>query len=101
MELDVRGRHLQVSNALRAHLARRLAFALGRVGHRIGSVRVRIEDVNGPKGGIDKRCRIAVRGDRGWIVMIEEWDSDAYGAVDRAAGRAGRAVARALGRMHA
>jgi ribosomal subunit interface protein len=101
MNLDVRGRHMQVSDALRAHLARRLAFALGRVSHRIGSVRVRLEDVNGPKGGIDKCCRIAVRGDRGWIVMIEEWDSDAYGAVDRAAGRAGRAVQRTLGRMHA
>jgi len=101
MELDVRGRHLQVSGALRAHLAKRLAFALGRISHRIGRVRVRIEDVNGPKGGVDKRCRVAVRGDSGWVVMIEEWDSDAYAAVDRAAGRAGRAVQRTLGRMQA
>lgn len=101
MELDVRGRHLQVSAALRSHLARRLAFALGRVSHRIGSVRVRLEDVNGPKGGIDKRCRVSVRGDRGWIVIVEELDSDAYTAVDRAAGRAGRAVQRTLGRMQA
>jgi ribosomal subunit interface protein len=101
MDLDVRGRHLQVSDALRAHLARRLAFALGRVSHRIGSARVRLEDVNGPKGGVDKRCRVAVRGDRGWVVMIEELDSDVYAAVDRAAGRAARAVERTLGRERA
>lgn len=99
MELEVRGRHLQVSEALRAHLARRLGFALGRISHRIGTIRVRLEDVNGPKGGIDKRCRIRVAGDGGWLVLVEEHDSDVYAAVDRAAERAGRAVQRTLERL--
>jgi putative sigma-54 modulation protein len=98
MELDVRGRHLQVSEALRAHLARRLEFALGRVSHRIGVVQVRLEDLNGPRGGVDKRCRIRVAGDHGWRVVVESADGDAYAAVDLAAGRARRAVERALGR---
>ena len=99
MELEVRGRHMQVSDALRAHLARRLGFALGRVSDRIGKIQVRLEDINGPKGGIDKRCRIHVAGDRGWLVVVEKYDSDAYAAVDGAADRAGRAVKRALGRI--
>jgi ribosomal subunit interface protein len=98
MELDVRGRHLQVSEALRAHLEKRIASALDRVSHHIASVTVRLEDVNGPKGGIDKRCRIKVTGERGGVVVVEEYDADAYVVVDRAAGRAGRAVARTLGR---
>lgn len=99
MELEVRGRHLHVSGALRQHLERRLGFALGRVSHRINTVWVRLEDTNGPKGGLDKRCRIKVAGGGGWLVMIEEHDSDAYAAVERAAGRAGRAVERTLERM--
>lgn len=98
MELDVRGRHLQVSPALRTHLKRRLGFALDKVAHRVASISVRLEDVNGPKGGLDKRCRIRVAGARGGVVVVEEYASDAYVAVDLAAARAGRAVLRSLGR---
>ena len=64
-------------------------------------MRVRIEDRNGSKGGIDKRCQFEVRGPRFGSAIIEEQDSDAFAAVDIAADRAGRTVARLLGRVRA
>jgi hypothetical protein len=76
---------------------RRLEFALGRFHGRIRSVTVRVADVNGPRGGVDKTCLVTIRLDaskRG--VVIEDTDVDAAVAIDRAADRASRAVARVL-----
>ena len=38
----------------------RLQRALGRFANRVRRVRVCLNDVNGPRGGIDKRCRMRV-----------------------------------------
>jgi putative sigma-54 modulation protein len=38
----------------------RLQRALGRFASRVRRVRVCLNDVNGPRGGIDKRCRMRV-----------------------------------------
>ena len=46
---------------LTAHVERRLRFALTRFSGRIGRVNVFLTDQNGPRGGIDKTCRIVVR----------------------------------------
>jgi putative sigma-54 modulation protein len=46
------------SMELREAVKRRLATILGRFRERIGAVGVYLNDVNGPRGGIDKRCRV-------------------------------------------
>ena len=53
-------RVFDVTDVLSTYIQRRLVFALGRFGRRVERVLVRVEDTNGPKGGIDKRCRVAV-----------------------------------------
>jgi hypothetical protein len=59
---------------------------------------VRLTDVNGPRGGFDKRCRIAValvpRGE----VMVEGSGDDPFALITDAAKRVGRAVRRELER---
>ena len=100
MQLDIRGRRLALTPAMVDHVARRIRFALGRFDGRVRRVTARIGDVNGPRGGIDKRCRLHV--DLGGRpVTIDELDADLYAAVDRAAERAGRAVQRTLARLRA
>jgi hypothetical protein len=75
---------------------RRLGFALGRFGESVGDVIVQFSDSNGSGDGIDKCCQIQVGLPRG--VKVVETDADLFVAVDRAADRAGRSVARALAR---
>ena len=99
MKIDVRFRDLEHSDALRDHAVRRIHFHLGRFRHEISSVQVRISDINGPKGGVDKQCQVTVRGRRFSAVVIEDLSGDAYSAVDLAVGRAGRSVARDIGRV--
>ena len=61
-------------------------------------VTVNLDDVNGPRGGVDKQCRILVSLRRGTPVKVEDMDVDLASAVGRAADRAGNAVARRVER---
>lgn len=96
--IDLRSPNLPISVALREHVVRRLDFALRRFSHRIERVVVRIVDINGPKGGPDKRCRIVAHLEKAQIVLVEATDSDAYVAVSQAAIRLDERVSRALTR---
>lgn len=64
----------------------------------IERVEVRLEDINGPKGGKDICCRIRVlmRGMRD--VIIRDVESELMTAIDRAADRVGRTVSRKIER---
>lgn len=76
---------------------KRLEFALGRFSGRVRSLTVRLKDLNGPRGGPDKHCQIAVRLDYPRrVILIEDVDEAPEVAVSRAAERASRAVARAI-----
>ena len=55
MELRIRSQHMKVDSSLRETIALRLRLALARFSERIRSVDVQIADVNGPRGGVDKR----------------------------------------------
>ena len=81
-----------------SRLARhRFEFALGRFHGRVRSIAVRVADVNGPRGGVDKRCHVTVRlAAPKRTLVIEDADSDAAVAIDRLADRTARTVARAV-----
>ncbi len=97
MKIHIRGRNVELTEVLRTHVERRLGFALGRFGERIGRVLLRFSDTNGHRGDVDKRCEIDV-GLRPRSVRVEQTDADLFVALDRAADRASRSVARALER---
>ena len=94
MTVDIRWKAASRSPALEEHLERRLRFALGRFAPRVRRVRALLEDVNGPRGGVDKRCAIEIQAPGGSL-RVEVRDSDFYVAVDRAADAAARKLARA------
>ena len=73
-----------VDPELTAHVERRLRFALSRFSGRIRRVNVFLADQNGPRGGIDKTCRIVVMLRDGGSVVAEVNDVDWVIAVDRA-----------------
>ena len=76
---------------------RRLEFALGRFGARVRSLTVRVADLNGPRGGLDKRCLVAIRlTSPRRLIVVEDTAAEAEVAIGRAADRASRVVARAV-----
>jgi putative sigma-54 modulation protein len=98
MQLEIRGVNYELDDELKDHTARRLRFALGRFTDRVGRVTVHLSDVNGPRGGVDKRCRIAVALVPRGVAMVEGSDHDPFALVARAAKRVGQSVRRTLER---
>ncbi len=98
MDLDIRGVKYDLGDDLAEFIERRLRFALGRFAGRIDRVSIRLSDVNGPRGGVDKRCRITVALTPRGVVRVAGSGDDPFALVARAAKRAGRTVHRALGR---
>src|SRR5690349_19560107 len=72
--------------------------ALGRLRDSVTAAVVRLRDVNGPRGGIDKACRIVVRLRGRGTSVAEAVDRDLYAAIDAAAAKLGRSVRRHLRR---
>jgi ribosomal subunit interface protein len=99
MRLFVHWKGLSASEPARAHLERRLAFALARFTPRVRRVRALLADANGTRGGPDKSCRLQVLTSAG-LVQTEERERDLYVAIDLAVERLQRTLARALDRLH-
>ena len=100
MKIEVRFRGMQGSEALREHAVRRVHVHLSRFGQELSGVIVRIGDINGPRGGLDKRCRITVQGPGFGSSTLDELSNDVYAALDLALERMARAVGRSLARAH-
>jgi len=99
MKIGIRTKGLPNDAVARERVRRRLRFALSRFADRIERVSISLEDVNGPKGGPDKRCRIRLSlSGGGDPLLAEDLDSDIFVAIDRASKRLGRSVSRRLDR---
>jgi ribosome-associated translation inhibitor RaiA len=82
----------------REYLRRKLAARLDRFGRQVERASVRLEDVNGPRGGMDKRSRIKVVLTGLPSVTVEDLQHNARAAIDGALRRVASAVRRALER---
>lgn len=98
MKVEIRTQGLELTVDLRAHAEKRLQFGLDWARHDVRKVMLRFSDINGPRGGNDKRCqlRIPLPGMRD--VLIEDTDADLHIAIDRAIERAARTLERRLSR---
>lgn len=82
---------------LRRESERRLHFATDRFQPHIREIGVVLGDVNGPRGGVGKLCRITTRLRRGGTLEIEETRSSFMSAIRVAAKRLRRLLARRSG----
>ena len=101
MRIDIRSNGLALTEAARGYAARRLRYALARAVEQVQRVAVHLGEVDGPRGGTDRRCRVRVTLKSGADVVIDDVESDLYAVIDRAASRAGRCVARSVSRRPA
>ena len=98
MRITIQASGFEMTTALRSYTEQRLAGALGWAGQHMRRLAVSLSDINGPRGGIDKRCKIQVLLDGDREVVIEDTEADLYAAIGRAADRADRAVVRQIER---
>ena len=75
---------------LREVALRRVQFAMRRLTWMVPRARVQLSDVNGPRGGVDKRCQVELKTERNGTVVItsvaRDWRTALDSALTRAAG---------------
>jgi hypothetical protein len=82
----------------RTYIRRKLGMKLGKFATSIERVSVRVDDVNGPRGGVDKVCRIKVVLIGLPPAVLEGRDASLEAAIDGALTGAERAVRRSVQR---
>lgn len=95
--------HIRVTGASltwRQHkdIRRKLGMKLGKYASSIERISVRVADVNGPKGGVDQRCRVKVVLMGLPSIVVARQDAVAQVAIDAALRATAEAVSRVLGR---
>ena len=100
MEIHIKTIGLPGAKKLRSIATARIGAALGRVGHAVQSVTIRLSGMHKPLGVADKLCRVVLtlRGDA--VLVIEELGSNILQAIERAAERLRLRVSRQLSRAH-
>lgn len=100
MLIEVSHRNVALDEKQREWVERRLQFALGRFAARVRRVSVVFSDINGPRGGVDKRCRLRVLLIPDGEVVLEDIDSSVETVIAMISERAARSVARRLERQN-
>ena len=77
---------------------KRATAAFAKFGFNVKIVEITVQDINGPRGGVDKECRVLVKLKKMKDVAIHLKDESLSKAVNKAIDRAARAVARQLDR---
>lgn len=100
MWIELIGRGVPTNNELRSDVERRLMFALGRFSGSLGRITVHLIDENGPRGGVDKLCRIVVgmTGRGPSRLVVEAAAAKIPAAVNMAANRISQVVRRQVER---
>ena len=91
MQILFKSRHPEAA-LMRDTVERRVRFALRRLNALVPRADVQLADVNGPRGGLDKRCQIALRTDGAGEVVVSSVAGDWRTALDEALARAVRHV---------
>lgn len=93
MQVLFKSRHPHASD-LRELAERRVRFVLRRLGRFVPRAEVQLSDVNGPRGGVDKRCQVELRTDGAGSVIVACVAKDWRTALDNALARAARFLMR-------
>jgi len=78
----------------------RLQFVMRRFSWLVPRARLRLSDVNGPRGGVDKRCQVELNTDGAGTVVITSVARQWRTAIDSALARAARVLLRLWRRGH-
>ena len=94
MQLNVCGIDSTLTPAIEQHIKDRVKLAVSHAPGSINDVVVRVRDINGTRGGVDKACSIVAWLRNRAAVVVEAVSSDLYAAVDAAAMKLKQALSR-------
>lgn len=87
--IEVRSQMGTHKSEIQKFAERRINFALDHL-QKVRRISISIDDVNGPKGGVDKHCRIVAEVGTSSVVVLDETQPDWQSALARAIHRLDR-----------
>lgn len=98
MNIQIHASDFTLTDGLREHIAWRVAYATNHGRDAVSRIIVHLSDVNGPRGGVDKRCGVELRLKGAPSLVVDDVQADLYVAIDRAFERVSRSLHRRLAR---
>jgi hypothetical protein len=94
MKIEVKQDKVELQNSFITNIHQNLTTGLTRFDRMIRRICVKIADINGPRGGEDKSCRIQVFLKRTSSIIIEERGASIFAVVGKAISRVDMAMFR-------
>lgn len=82
MNFEIKSRNIELSDRDQSMINRRAAFCFSRLNQIVKKVTITIEDINGPKGGVDMECRARVQLTRAGSFVVSVRRSHLSDAID-------------------
>ncbi|WP_234083162.1 HPF/RaiA family ribosome-associated protein [Azonexus sp. R2A61] len=99
MQIQIQTSDLETPTGWREQVEKRVRFVLRRLRHGIRHARVSLRDVNGPRGGVDKECRVTLKRDGEGEVVVRIQARTAQNALIAALHQAARRLVRSQQRQ--
>ncbi|TWU41334.1 hypothetical protein Q31b_27730 [Novipirellula aureliae] len=99
MMLSTHFGNLEASPSVRSDVEDLLLAAVDRFRSRVRTVKVSVRDVNGPRGGIDKKCRCVVHLKKMAPIVIEDADQNYRNLFNRVAERVSYTLSQKVDRV--
>ena len=101
MTIQIRAQGFSLTRSLEKYIRKRTTRLLKGQLPKVSTVQVGLSDINGPRGGDDKCCRISIALPQQRDVVVMETQSDMYNAIDSALRRARGSLRRRLSKLRA
>ncbi|MFT7561752.1 MAG: putative sigma-54 modulation protein [Flavobacteriales bacterium] len=98
MKIHIHAKGFDLTKGIKSHAEKRIHLSLARMQAHITSIEPNLSDINGPKGGIDKQCKISIHSNSIASITIRDTKADLYEAIDNAINRASYSLIRKVSR---
>lgn len=98
MRIIFNNRNLTDIAEIRTYVGHKVAFFFSRNQNKIKTITITLADINGPKGGKDKQCKVRINTDHLAEIIITEERENLLHAIDNSLIRANRTLVQQLKR---
>ncbi|MFT6310071.1 MAG: ribosomal subunit interface protein [Porticoccus sp.] len=96
MIVNIQARHFDLTPELKSYVESKIRLMMSRYKNKIIKISVSLSDVNGPKGGEDRCCKIVINPENIPSIVVQETAASMVEAVNICTHRAKRIVNRNL-----
>ena len=99
MKIKIHSKHFRITRELSEYIQRRAVYAFGQYKDSIRGIIFTLSDVNGPKGGNDKQCKLTLQVKGAGDIIIDQKRPDLVAAIHLATLRASNTASRKIERL--